>query len=39
VFHLQRLLGHSSLSMTKRYVALDTSDLQVVHERISLLNR
>jgi integrase/recombinase XerD len=37
VFHLQRVLGHSSLEMTRRYVNLDTNDLSSVHERISLL--
>lgn len=39
VFHLQKVLGHSSLAMTKRYVDLATADLSAVHERISLLNR
>jgi integrase/recombinase XerD len=37
VFHLQKMLGHSSLDMTKRYVSLATADLQAVHQRISLL--
>ena len=37
VFHLQRALGHSSLEMTRRYAHLQTSDLQAVHERLSLL--
>lgn len=39
VFHLQRVLGHSSLDMTRRYVNLNTEDLSSVHERISLLSK
>jgi integrase/recombinase XerD len=35
VFRLQRILGHSSLTMTRRYVELDTADLQAVHHRLS----
>jgi hypothetical protein len=38
VFHLQKCLGHSSLEMTRRYANLVTSDLQAVHERVSLLS-
>ncbi|HWR15137.1 MAG TPA: tyrosine-type recombinase/integrase [Terriglobales bacterium] len=37
VFHLQRALGHSSLEMTRRYSNLQTSDLQAVHQRVSML--
>lgn len=37
VFHLQTVLGHSSLEMTRRYANLVTTDLQAVHEKISLL--
>lgn len=37
VFHLQKVLGHSSLEMTRRYANLVTADLQAVHQRISLL--
>jgi integrase/recombinase XerD len=37
VFHLQKVLGHSTLEMTRRYANLMTEDLQAVHERISLL--
>jgi site-specific recombinase XerD len=37
VFRLQRILGHSDLSMTRRYVDLQTDDLQQVHERFSIL--
>lgn len=39
VFHLQKILGHSTLEMTRRYVNLLTEDLQAVHENISLLGR
>ena len=39
VFHLQKILGHSTLEMTRRYANLMTSDLQAVHEKISLLAR
>lgn len=37
VFHLQKVLGHSTLDMTRRYANLMTEDLQAVHEKISLL--
>lgn len=37
VFHLQKCLGHSSLEMTRPYANLTTSDLQAVHEGLSLL--
>jgi integrase/recombinase XerD len=37
VFHLQKVLGHSTLEMTRRYANLMTEDLQAVHERVSLL--
>lgn len=39
VFHLQKVLGHSSLEMTRRYANLVTADLQAAHERVSLLLR
>jgi integrase/recombinase XerD len=35
---LQRILGHSSIVMTMRYVNLQTSDLQNVHQKLSMLN-
>jgi integrase/recombinase XerD len=38
VFRLQRILGHSTLEMTRRYVTLQTADLQAVHERLSMLS-
>jgi len=37
VFHLQKVLGHSDLAMTRKYVNLLTEDLQQVHRRVSLL--
>jgi integrase/recombinase XerD len=37
VFHLQKVLGHSTLEMTRRYANLVTADLQAVHARVSLL--
>lgn len=37
VFRLQRILGHSKLEMTRRYVNLSLGDLQQVHQRFSLL--
>jgi integrase/recombinase XerD len=39
VFHLQKVLGHSTLEMTRRYANLVTTDLQAVHERVSLLTK
>ncbi len=39
IFYLQRQLGHTDLSMTKRYVNLQTTDLQMEHRRISPLGR
>ena len=38
VFHLQKVLGHSTLEMTRRYANLVTADLQAVHERVSMLS-
>ena len=38
VFHLQKMLGHTTLEMTRRYANLATQDLQAIHERVSLLN-
>ncbi len=38
VFHLQKILGHSTLEMTRRYCNLMTEDLQAVHSKLSLLS-
>ena len=37
MFHLQKVLGHSSLEMTRRYANLMTEDLQAIHQQVSLL--
>jgi integrase/recombinase XerD len=37
VFHLQKVLGHSSLDMTRRYANLMTEDLSAIHQKVSLL--
>jgi integrase/recombinase XerD len=37
VFHLQKVLGHSTLEMTRRYCNLMTEDLQATHQQCSLL--
>ena len=37
MFRLQRNLGHSTLEMTRRYVNLQTEDLQAVHNKLSVL--
>jgi integrase/recombinase XerD len=39
VFHLQKVLGHSTLEMTRRNANLVTADLQAVHEQVSLLSQ
>lgn len=38
-FMLMKVLGHTSLEMTKRYVNFQTDDLSAVHNRLSLLSR
>ena len=37
VFHLQKVLGHTTLEMTRRYANMLTEDLQEMHHRVSLL--
>ena len=39
VFHLQKVLGHSTLEMTRRYANLTIKDLQAIHERVSLFSK
>jgi integrase/recombinase XerD len=39
LFYLQKALGHSSLQTTRRYVELQTKDLQEMHLKTSLLSR
>jgi integrase/recombinase XerD len=39
VLYLQRMLGHTDLSMTRRYVELQTEDLKLSHQRLSTLAR
>jgi integrase/recombinase XerD len=39
VFALQRMLGHETLQMTRRYCELQIEDLQKIHVRTSLLTR
>jgi integrase len=38
VFALQRIMGHSDLSMTRRYIALTEGDIQGQHELASPVN-
>jgi integrase/recombinase XerD len=37
VFFLQKMLGHSSLEMTRRYANVLVDDLQAVHQKFSML--
>jgi integrase/recombinase XerD len=39
VFRLQRVLGHSTLAMTQKYVNVQTSDLSEVHDRLSVVGK
>lgn len=39
VFDLQKVLGHSSLEMSRKYASLTITDLQAVHQRLTLLSR
>lgn len=38
VFTLQRILGHSNITTTRKYIQLETSDLRRVHEKASILD-
>ena len=35
---LQRVLGHSTIVLTARYVYLQSEDLQRMHQKVSLLS-
>jgi integrase/recombinase XerD len=37
--YLQRALGHSTLTMTRRYAQINEEDLKVMHKRTSILSR
>jgi integrase/recombinase XerD len=37
-FHLMKILGHTSMEMTRKYVNLQTEDLQAVHNDLSMLS-
>jgi integrase/recombinase XerD len=37
-FHLMKILGHTSMEMTRKYVSLQTEDLQAVHNDLSMLS-
>ena len=39
VFLLQKSLGHTTLDMSQRYCHMATSDLQAIHQKVSLLSR
>jgi integrase/recombinase XerD len=39
LFHLQKALGHTTLTMTRRYCELSEDDLKQMHTKTSLLNR
>lgn len=39
VFHLQRMLGHTTLEMSRRYCNLTVEDLKASHEKLTPLNR
>jgi site-specific recombinase XerD len=37
LFYLQRMMGHATLEMTKKYVEVETEDLQLAHKHASPL--
>jgi integrase/recombinase XerD len=39
VVRLSKILGHSEVSTTMKYLHLMTADLQAPHQRLSILNR
>lgn len=39
IFTLQRIMGHSSINTTRKYVQLDYSDLKKKHDSINFINK
>lgn len=39
LFFLQKALGHTTLTMSRRYVELETEDLSAMHSKVSVLSR
>jgi integrase/recombinase XerD len=39
LFYLQKALGHTTLTMSRRYVELETEDLSKMHGKVSVLSR
>jgi integrase/recombinase XerD len=39
LFFLQKALGHTTLTMSRRYVELETEDLSKMHSKVSVLSR
>ena len=39
LFYLMKALGHTTLTMSKRYVDLDADDLKEMHTKVSIMNR
>ena len=39
LFYLQKSLGHTTLTMSRRYVELETEDLQEMHAKTSILGK
>jgi integrase/recombinase XerD len=39
LFYLQKALGHTTLTMSRRYVELETEDLSKMHAKVSVLSR
>ena len=39
LFYLQKALGHTTLTMSKRYVEVEVDELKETHLKVSLLSR